>query len=250
MKALLYAVLIHSKWRWHITLDIHTDMHYWFGRHGPDTGMLILDTPLSLGQAQRIRDHMSLDPLRKDLQLLKDHPTVLNRDFHSSTITASTKASLTALAQRIKLIAARCGMRSSIVEAVRLTPISYESWREGSENTDFQMDQSMYDQIVRALSGRSLLIEEIAQLLEHQGLDSESFSWQSYVQLAHLQGDLMITSGLVIEPYRDPKTFWKKSTAYRCRRCGSGNERMFWSPCVFCGENCPYCEECLTMGRT
>jgi hypothetical protein len=174
-----------------------TDMHYWFGRHGPDTGMLILDTPLSLGQAQWIRDQMSLDPLQKDLLLLKDHqlkdhPNALNREFHSSTITASTKASMTALAQKIKLIAALCGMRSSIVEAIRLTPLSYESWRGGSEYTDLQ-----WINFVRALSGWSLLIEEIAQLLEHQGLDSESFPWQSYIQLAHLQGDLIITNGQI-----------------------------------------------------
>ncbi|SEC34027.1 hypothetical protein [Paenibacillus sp. GP183] len=154
MKARLYAVFLRSKWHWHLTLDIHTDMHYWFGQHGPDTGMLILDTPLSLGQAQRIRDQMSLDPLQKDHQLkdhqLKDHPYALNREFHSSKITASTKASLTALARKIKLTAARCGMRSSIVEAIRLTPLSYESWRGDREFTDLQMDQSAYDQIVRS----------------------------------------------------------------------------------------------------
>jgi hypothetical protein len=168
-----------------------TDMHYWFGRHGPDTGMLILDTPLSLGQAQWIRDQMSLDPLQKDLLLLKDHqlkdhPNALNREFHSSTITASTKASMTALAQKIKLIAALCGMRSSIVEAIRLTPLSYESWRGGSEYTDLQWINSFMVnsfepyQAGRCLSKRSRSCLSIRVWIQNLSRGRVIFNWPIY----------------------------------------------------------------------
>ncbi|KRE97984.1 hypothetical protein ASG89_29130 [Paenibacillus sp. Soil766] len=74
-------------------------------------------------------------------------------------------------------------------------------------------------------------------------------SWPAYLQLTYLNGDVSLTSGLQMQVRRDWRRWLRKSSHYTCKRCGSGEERMFWSPCLHCGQDCPYCEECLTMGR-
>jgi competence protein ComFA len=111
------------------------------------------------------------------------------------------------------------------------------------------MDQRIYNQLVQALQGRLLLIEEVQQVIEHLNLRIAS-SWMSYVQLGQLKGDIAITNGIHVQEQRLARSFWKSSLKYTCQRCGSGPERMNWTRCVFCGGECPYCEECLTMGRT
>lgn len=75
----------------------------------------------------------------------------------------------------------------------------------------------------------------------------ENGAWKAYIQLAYLNGDITLTNGLQNNQMRKFPAFWRRLTTYSCRRCGSG--KLHFTPCYHCGTDCPYCEECLTMGR-
>ena len=112
------------------------------------------------------------------------------------------------------------------------------------------LDAGLYNRVVEACSGRSLLVEEFQQLLMAIGVDlGTGDAWLSYLQLAPLNGDVEVWNGLKVIERRDWRRGFRKMVSYTCKRCGSGAERMFWSDCLHCGQACPYCEECLTMGR-
>jgi competence protein ComFA len=238
----VYAVRVQSEWKWQVTLDVCTDIHYWFERFGGDAGILLLNPPFSLGQAHRVRQLLSPEMIQKYLPFLFSQGS-------PSLNSAHTQAALAAFAVQIRSMAADCSFNNRKTDNLSLLSISYEMWQEGAFPS-LDLQQILYDQVVRALSGRALLAEEIQQLIELLGLDAASTEWRSYVQLAHLQGDAEITSGLMVQERREWRTFWKKSETYLCRRCGSGASHMFWSYCVHCEDECPYCEACLTMGRT
>lgn len=134
-------------------------------------------------------------------------------------------------------------------ETFRLKRIHFEMWQKGVYPRIW-LDVGLYTRVVEACSGRSLLVEEFQQLLVTIGVDlGIGDAWLSYLQLAHLNGDVEVCNGLEVNERRDWRQGFRKTTSYTCKRCGSGADRMFWSDCLHCGQACPYCEECLTMGR-
>ncbi|MFD0696230.1 DEAD/DEAH box helicase [Paenibacillus sp. GCM10027628] len=229
MKGQLYAVHIGSRWTWNLTIHAHTDIHYWFEQYGADAGILLLEPFISLGQAMKMLQMISLT----------SEMTSWNVQSPSSLLTA-----------KLQNIAQKCEIASHVSDSFLITTISFEKWKQGMF-PGIPIKADRYKHIVEACSGRALLIDEIQQLIAYIGVDAvESVTWLPYLQLAYLNGDLELSNGLRLIEYRDWRRGFKKVTTYYCKRCGTGSDRMFWASCIHCGQDCPYCEECLTMGRT
>ncbi|KQX63843.1 hypothetical protein [Paenibacillus sp. Root444D2] len=224
MKVQLYAVCLGKEWEWRLTIHSQTDIQYWFEQYAADAGLVLFEPFISLGQGVRL------------LERLKGE-----RSFEFETDVGSTL-------QRFRLIAKECEIPNGNDSDMKM--IRYAIWRQGM-SPRIPLNATVYAKIVEACSGRSLLIEEFQQLLEAAGIDLHpEDAWLSYLQLGHLNGDLEVGNGLGIVERRDWRKGFRKMWTYRCKRCGSGEKRMFWSDCLHCGQACPYCEECLTMGRS
>lgn len=224
MKVQLYAFCLGKEWEWRLTIHSQTDIQYWFEQYAADAGLVMFEPFISLGQGMRM------------LERLRGEPS-----FEFGTDVGR-------MLQRFRLIANECEIPNG--KDLDMKMIRYEMWRQGMFPR-IPLNAAVYAKIVEACSGRSLLIEEFQQLLEAAGIDLHTEdAWLSYLQLGHLNGDLEVGNGLGIMERRDWRKGFRKMITYRCKRCGSGEERMFWSDCLHCGQVCPYCEECLTMGRS
>ncbi|MEW9702587.1 DEAD/DEAH box helicase [Paenibacillus sp. SI8] len=228
MKAQLYAVRKGNVWEWRLTIHPETDCQYWFEQYAADAGLVMFEPFISLGQGVRLREKLQMQLHREGLNAVEgsDDGRILGR---------------------IRQLAEECGILNS--EALELRRVHYEQWMQG-RCKGFTWHADVYAKLVKACSGRSLLVEELQQLVLAAGLElGAEDDWQPYVQLAHLNGDVEIMNGLNVLERRDWRRWFRPVTGYSCKRCGSGTERMFWSACLHCGHACPYCEECLTMGR-
>ncbi|MFF2912241.1 helicase-related protein [Paenibacillus sp. NPDC057934] len=137
---------------------------------------------------------------------------------------------------------------------------------------------SQAEQLVNAVSGRSLLEAELEALLLDQSPEL-SGHWRRAAQLAHLQGRLSIEAAVGVgEAARGgaarqglrqlplvagalraaaacpphlgfQRGFASRRALPRCRRCGSAATAR--TPCAACGlSGCAYCEACLALGRS
>ncbi|CAN7152131.1 helicase-related protein [Paenibacillus sp. LjRoot153] len=224
MKVQIYAVRKRDVWEWQFTLHAQTDIQYWFEHYAADAGLVLFEPFVSLGQAFRL-----LEGLRKI--------DVASKDNSESRLLAMVKREATAI-----------GIMD--VDEIRSELMDYTHWCD-EQVRSFQLHLSRYISLVEACRGRSLLVDELQQLIEASGVETAGLeaSWPAYLQLAYLNGDVSLTSGLHMQVRRDWRRWLRKASHYACKRCGSGEARMFWSPCLHCGQDCPYCEECLTMGR-
>ncbi|MDQ0918571.1 DEAD/DEAH box helicase [Paenibacillus sp. V4I5] len=223
MKVQLYAVCLGKEWEWRITIHSQTDIQYWFEQYAADAGLVMFEPFISLGQGVRILQRLNADDR-------------LEFESHDERVL-----------ERLRKLVHEYNI--PIGEDLRMQKIIYEVWKQGKYPSN-TLDAYVYAIIVEACSGRSLLVEEFQQLLLAIGVDLGSGdAWLSYLQLAHLNGDIEIANGLEVTERWGWRRGFRKTTSYTCKRCGSGAERMFWSDCLHCGQACPYCEECLTMGR-
>lgn len=223
MKVQLYAVCLGKEWKWRLTIHSQTDIQYWFEQYAADAGLVVFEPFISLGQGVRMLQRLNADER-------------LAFESHDERVL-----------ERLRQLMHEYNM--PIGEDLRMQKIKYEVWEQGNYPSNM-LDAYVYAIIVEACSGRSLLVEEFQQLLVAIGVDlGTGDAWLSYLQLAHLNGDIEIANGLEVTDRRDWRRGFRKTTSYTCKRCGSGAERMFWSDCLHCGQACPYCEECLTMGR-
>lgn len=223
MKVQLYAVCLGKEWKWRLTIHSQTDIQYWFEQYAADAGLVVFEPFISLGQGLRMLQRLNAD----DRLVFQSHDE--------------------RVLERIRQLMHEYNM--PIGEELRMQKIKYEVWKQGNYPSN-TMDAYVYAIIVEACSGRSLLVEEFQQLLVAIGVDlGIGDAWLSYLQLAHLNGDVEVANGLEVTERRGWRQGFRKTTSYTCKRCGSGAERMFWSDCLHCGQACPYCEECLTMGR-
>ncbi|MFF2018085.1 helicase-related protein [Paenibacillus sp. NPDC058177] len=132
------------------------------------------------------------------------------------------------------------------------------------------------EQLVHAVSGRSLLEAELEALLLDQSPELCGH-WRRAAQLAHLQGRLSIEAavgedargGAARQGLRQlpldagalraaaawpphlgfRRGFAPRRALPRCRRCGSAATAR--TPCAACGlSGCAYCEACLALGRS
>lgn len=223
MKVQLYAVCLGREWEWRLTIHSQTDIQYWFEQYAADAGLVVFEPFISLGQGLWMLQRLNADDR-------------LAFESHDERVL-----------ERLRKLMHEYNM--PIGEDLRMQKIKYEVWKQGNYPSN-TMDAYVYAIIVEACSGRSLLVEEFQQLLMMIGVDlGTGDAWLSYLQLAHLNGDVEVANGLEVIERRDWRRGFRKLTSYTCKRCGSGAERMFWSDCLHCGQACPYCEECLTMGR-
>jgi competence protein ComFA len=118
------------------------------------------------------------------------------------------------------------------------------------------------------LAGRSLLQDEVLQLLDTLPLSGQGVAPLAAVQLASLMGAVQLTAAVAPKPAAPPLRglrLWAKRLRparllrgraslrpqeLRCRRCGSGQDRQRRTLCAACGQACAYCEACLGMGRS
>ncbi|MGG1518948.1 DEAD/DEAH box helicase [Paenibacillus oryzisoli] len=225
MKVGLYAVRTGTHWSWHYTVHEQTACQYWFEHYAADAGLVVFEPFVSLGQGERV-----LAALRGGVGA------------------PPGEAAAGWLVGQLQVAAAACGLPAGAFEA---RWVSYASWRR--EASSVGLDAGTYRRLVEACSGRALLQEELHQCLAAQGLvlevGREEPTWLAYLELAQLHGDVELTPGFGARVSRDWRRGLRRSLRYRCKRCGSGSDRLFWSWCASCGEDCPYCEACLTMGR-
>ncbi|WP_246294132.1 DEAD/DEAH box helicase [Paenibacillus planticolens] len=201
-----------------------TDIQYWFEQYAADAGLVLFEPFISLGQGVRM------------LHKLSSASSVL--------VGENDKGML----HHFRHVAKECGLRNS--ESFEMGKNSSEMLKQ-EKVPKVKLDSEVYAKLVAACTGRALLIEEFEQLLEASGIGlGVGEAWPSYLQLAHLNGDVTLENGLRMEEFRDWGRMFRTRMAYCCRRCGSSDEQMFWASCQHCGQDCPYCEACLTMGRT
>lgn len=108
------------------------------------------------------------------------------------------------------------------------------------------LDHPDVQRVAEAVRGRSLLRDELLDLLTAEGLEEAKRHWASVLQTAYLREWIRLRGGVVLE---ERKTWRGAQAEYRCSRCGSAGKELYWADCLFCGEPCPYCQQCLTMGR-
>jgi competence protein ComFA len=221
MKVQLYAICLNKEWNWHFTIHPMTDIQYWFEQYAADAGLVLFEPFISFGQGMRI--------LPK-LKCLSSKQAVKNDE---------------SLLRQFCQAAKECGLPN--IDQMAMKKITF--W-EQAMIPKMILDTRIYTKLVLVCSGRALLVEEFEQLLKSANLDlGVGEGWMSYLQLAHLNGDLTLGNGLNIKEYREWRRGFQKKIMYSCKRCGSGEESLYWSACLYCGQDCPYCETCLTMGR-
>jgi len=95
-----------------------------------------------------------------------------------------------------------------------------------------------------SLMGCSLLLSELERWLTAQGVPCQEGTiytqgWIRTLQRASDAGQVELTAGIRV----------LESGELCCNRCGAGEDALHWRSCAACGTACPYCEQCLQLGR-
>ncbi|MFH5187574.1 DEAD/DEAH box helicase [Paenibacillus sp. TAB 01] len=109
--------------------------------------------------------------------------------------------------------------------------------------------EEMLERVASLMQGRSLLLDEVRQLLDEYQLKDVSAEPLIYLQTGYLRGLWELHQG-IHQKHKARFSLINKETGYECRRCGGGSSQMVMTECLYCGTVCPYCEQCLTMGRS
>lgn len=227
MKSILYVVLDNHSMKWNLSIDIVADMDYWFGQRSESIKIRMLEPAISFGQAVVLRDKLNaLDWTGKGAT----GPGVFLKTVREQ-------------ASQLELPLPADGL-----QMVDCTRKQWEAYLQ-SHGDPMPILADELERMVHWMQGRSLLLDEVKQLMEHYGLADALARPLAYLQTAYLYGMLQLDQG--IEMIRERKFPWiHQVRSFRCRRCGSGLEHMVLTECMYCGTECPYCEECLTMGRS
>jgi competence protein ComFA len=223
----LYAVKEQHGWSWSAALEISMDSVYRFEKkNGAGSGaILLLEPVLSWGQVCVLRD--ALKARRSERLGRREVQDIIQRT------------------------SIRYGFGSLLEGRLR-----FGEWSGAGRELASQdgIEPELYRRFIGGLRGRSLLPEELFSMLEHEGLEEVKSRWKQYVQWGILHGKLRVERGMVDAQNRDG---WLKRTLrslegsgkprLQCRRCGS--ERLRYTSCPHCRGECPYCEDCLGMGR-
>jgi competence protein ComFA len=225
MKVSLYAVLLENGLQYEFSMDLRVDCAYWFEERNA-SAILLFEPSMSVGQACAWKKTLSAVPFRSyDAETMMQHMRKLRRQLL---------------------------IDEEVLRRIHVREIPVGQWEgyssEAAAARDTAHDTGVLERLSESLDGRALLEEELMSLLADCGLASIRSSWKSYVQTLYLKGEVEFESG-VARTVRRGLFFRAWKPVYRCSRCGSGAERLRWTPCASCGESCAYCEECLTMGR-
>lgn len=223
------------QWQWRTSVSIDADIAFWRTRGEAAAGLWLAAPALSFGQAQRLKH-------------------LLEQESITSATTPEQELS--------SLISGRSGFPFA-----NLT-LQYVDLRSLPEAVFF--DETLYRRFMDMLAGRLLLPDDAMALAEYHGFSfADTKSLLRYVQLGWLRGDLTLEAGVswagvrwvaakpggwrsVVRRLLDGSGLnvgkgAREGSHMACRRCGS--ERLHRTDCPHCGQDCRYCEECLTMGR-
>ncbi|SDE35076.1 competence protein ComFA [Paenibacillus sp. UNCCL117] len=250
MRAYVYALYTPSGVSWHVSVELSADRDHWVRVHGHAFRLGVLEPSLSFGQAIRM-----------------------------ARVLEETGPALARLDRTLLLDAAvRAGIRKVDDKAWKL----WEWSPGGGEGLDDRREEGIRESCVsmlQTLEGRRLLLEELESLSEadrSSGTGQAQAPPRSYlIQRAWLSGALTLDAGVELRAARAGWKFRSKGSGApgstvqavqaACLRCGSrgttpdaaaisnssagGETGIRWTDCPDCGELCPYCEACLTMGR-
>ncbi|NOU95078.1 DEAD/DEAH box helicase [Paenibacillus sp. LMG 31456] len=233
MKVVLYSVRKDHTSSWHISLDIRADLIYWFGQHKDSLRIWMLEPSISYGQAVGLCEKLSL--LEHSRELLPRPESLLR------AITQQAAALGIPLTN---------GHGSDDPRIVECDLEQWEAYRMSQTNGLLRIEEDQLSVLIAGMQGRSLLMDEVTQLMEHYGLIGAATEPMAYVQTACLQGALHLNQGVLVQKLQRKLPFLRKETASKCHRCGGEDEQLVYTDCIFCGTACPYCEQCLTMGRS
>ncbi|WP_028550997.1 DEAD/DEAH box helicase [Paenibacillus sp. UNC451MF] len=229
MKAVLYAVISNQGAVWYVSLDMRVDLAVWFGQYGDSIRIRMLEPAISFGQAVVLRDRMNaIKWLHKEINV--PHIWV-------------SKVSGEAAASGISVFAADKSSRWTLMDCDIKQWRAYQQVPGGSVTIQGQE----LSRFIELMQGRSLLWDEVKQLLEHYGFQAASADPLAYVQAAYLYGYFLLEQGI---RKQEGRSWLRSKQNYQCHRCGGEIQQMMITECMFCGQECPYCEQCLTMGRS
>lgn len=232
MRAALYAVKTsgesHSglSWKWYLSLDMSVDIQYW-SSHSDHRDIIYIHPQLSLGLASFLKYELSAitEPLNSssDESVMEKWPNCIRKSINSFYKVFDPN--------HRNIVALKITRGSIVPDEVKVT-----------------LDLNVLNILSGSLQGRALLLEELLDLFTFLGIERFSNQWRSYTQAIYLQGDIEIGNGVKFESIK----LWlklKHNHRYRCQRCGSNQNKMYWSYCESCQLDCPYCEACLNMGQ-
>lgn len=278
MQVAVYAVEGKEDWKIWLSLDLMLDRWWWSCVRGESESkrcgsvavdrMVLLSPAMPLGWAVKLRDHFKSrsgmkhwgtrewegyirDALEDELQEEKE-VAGLDKEYWLQDEIMIWESD------------ARGGL-------LREEDSEVKSWCRQVDPVLLEVET---EHLLVALSGRSLLQPELEALLAEE-LPELAGRWRQAVQLAHLQGRLMLTAAvgsaapaaqgararqlpagagaLVRAAARLPHA-WRRGAGARragarCLRCGSAPTGR--TACAACGlMGCAYCEACLALGRS
>lgn len=290
MKATLYAVQLGALWEWRATLAMIVDCEFWFreqvergrleggGQRGhrgkqvqrvdqgcqEDQGchvdeeinrfrgddvaigndLLIVEPPLSWGQAVWLKDYLNKE---EGVCYKWDDLTLIRNVLIKGLVVVQASPRLLELVN-VKLESLKSMEHWETYQNYKFVSATIPVGGMKTRASVEYLEVSRSIQFI--MGGRSLLQEEFLNLLTQGAEGSLAHlhkNWREVVQSAYLTGHIHLTQGVTLTV---KKSFWNRKRVVCCQRCGSGEERMYWTECLFCGGPCPYCEECITMGRS
>ncbi|MEK8131730.1 helicase-related protein [Paenibacillus filicis] len=257
MRAFVYALDTSQGTSWHVSIHLEADRDHWVRVHGGAYRLRVLEPSLSFGQACRLKLALEEGSLGRGPL---DRPSLLQA-------------------------ASRAGVRRSEDKPWRLW--DWSPGRGSSDGSGGRVDIGALllkdrekAQLSSLLEGRRLLMEELDAMLSDRSQDggtptqADPNRLKYALQREWLSGFVRLEPGIRIRSgsgrglLRIPGISARGQTGgsvhAACVRCGGegeasvhqragasgqGQSSIRWTECPHCGELCPYCEDCLTMGR-
>lgn len=263
MRTTLYAVFTGHVWEWHISLHIMTDRRYW-GEQGPkgvNHNLICFEPALSFGQALDLQYK-----LNRIGDWKQEATGVVQRAMQSGvfnmlpeSVLRRGKWMLVPIEGSMRDVVHAEGFKDNVVECTsgggRYVSRSLESKRRRgfaaalTDQVRLDLDTRTLEYMFNCLAGRGLLPEEIQSLLQDHGLEEIAARWESYIQFGYLCGRVRWSHGIARDQEPSRGWLWSRwwTSPPRCVRCGS--HRLRTTVCYNCQGDCPYCEDCLAMGR-
>ncbi len=205
-KGLVYALAAGGGWRIFVTHDPALDRAYWQDS-GEDCRLFVLSFPLPQGIAHSLQQRLAG----------KTWPT--------------GEAGLAAMAG---LLAKETRRWLTVLPDLRLVE---NGWEEVQPDRRTLPDAESIDQVRAVLTGRVLLLPEVARALHDRGVYPAA-PLVDVLQVLYLAGEVE----------RRPGVVWD-GLGGSCARCGQAGE-IHASPCADCGTTgCIYCAACAAMGE-
>ncbi|MCR8660497.1 DEAD/DEAH box helicase [Paenibacillus endoradicis] len=99
-------------------------------------------------------------------------------------------------------------------------------------------------QLASLMRGRQLLYSELQSLTSEQGHMDVLQDWRTALQRCIVEGSIQVSSSVQLEQLGN------RQARYCCLRCYERQLEHASSICIYCGEDCFYCKECIVMGRS